>query len=105
MAFGFNKRGLHPKNASIRDEDFQPKPKSSGPSAPPSHGDESNWLVSYADMMTLLCGFFIMMFAISTVDQQKFETVKKDLAEQFKGRYEKPATADVARLISEICSR
>lgn len=47
--------------------------------APLAH-DESNWLVSYADMMTLLFGFFVLMFALSRVDQEKFVVVQKDIA-------------------------
>lgn len=49
---------------------------------------ESNWLVSYADMMTLLCGFFIMLFSISKIDQKKYDSVKKSVAEQFHGKIE-----------------
>ncbi len=64
--------------------------------------DETNWLVSYADMMTLLCGFFIMMFALSTVDQQKFESTKKELATQFKGKYEKPKVEELATFITQV---
>jgi chemotaxis protein MotB len=68
------------------------------------HHDETNWLVSYADMMTLLCGFFIMMFALSTVDQNKFESAKKDLATQFKGKYEKPKVQELANFITQVIS-
>lgn len=47
--------------------------------------DESNWLVSYADMMTLLFGFFVLMYSFSKVDEDKFEIVKKDLVKYFGG--------------------
>jgi chemotaxis protein MotB len=33
------------------------------------------WLTSYADMVTLLFVFFVLMFAISSVDQEKFKLV------------------------------
>lgn len=48
-----------------------------------SEGD--GWIVSYADMMTLLFGFFVILYSFSTVDDQKFNTVSKQLAEAFKG--------------------
>ncbi|WLD93643.1 flagellar motor protein MotB [Alkalihalobacillus sp. AL-G] len=43
------------------------------------HIDES-WLIPYADMLTLLLALFIVLFAVSTVDAQKFE----DMANSFK---------------------
>jgi len=64
--------------------------------------DESNWLISYADMMTLLCGFFVMMFALSTVDVQKFEKVKEEVSKTFKGKYEPPATLELARNTEKV---
>lgn len=47
--------------------------------------DESNWLVSYADMMTLLFGFFVLMYSFSKIDEEKFEVVRKDLVKYFGG--------------------
>ncbi|MBU6153605.1 MAG: OmpA family protein [Bdellovibrionales bacterium] len=48
--------------------------------------DESNWLVSYADMMTLLFGFFVLLYSFSRVDEKKFEIVRKDVARYFGGQ-------------------
>lgn len=48
--------------------------------------DESNWLVSYADMMTLLFGFFVLMYSFSKIDESKFEVVRKDLVKYFGGQ-------------------
>ncbi|NJL25723.1 MAG: OmpA family protein [Calothrix sp. SM1_5_4] len=48
--------------------------------------DESNWLVSYADMMTLLFGFFVLMYSMSRIDEEKFVVVSRDLAKFFGGR-------------------
>jgi chemotaxis protein MotB len=52
---------------------------------PPSHENHERWLVSYADFMTLLFAFFVVMFATSKTDQNKAkaveESVKKALAE------------------------
>ncbi len=48
--------------------------------------DESNWLVSYADMMTLLFGFFVLMYSFSKIDEKKFEIVRKDVARYFGGQ-------------------
>ena len=37
-----------------------------------AHANHERWMISYADMLTLLLALFIVMFAISKVDQQKF---------------------------------
>ena len=34
--------------------------------------NHERWMISYADMLTLLLALFIVMFAISKVDQAKF---------------------------------
>ncbi|GAA4344730.1 flagellar motor protein MotB [Angustibacter luteus] len=47
------------------------------------HENHERWLVSYADMMTLLMVLFIVMFAISQVDQHKFAALKEGLSSGF----------------------
>jgi chemotaxis protein MotB len=41
------------------------------------------WLVTYADMLTLLMVLFIVLFAMSTVDADKYEQLKSGLADGF----------------------
>ena len=41
------------------------------------------WLVTYADMLTLLMVLFIVLFAMSTVDADKYEQLKSGLASGF----------------------
>jgi chemotaxis protein MotB len=47
------------------------------------HENHERWAVSYADMMTVLVGLFIVLFAISQVDQVKFEQLRRSLAISF----------------------
>lgn len=47
------------------------------------HENHERWLVSYADMMTLLMVLFIVMFAISQVDTKKFAALKTGLSAGF----------------------
>ena len=44
---------------------------------------KERWLVTYADMVTLLMVLFIVMFAMSTVDVKKYEQLKEGLAVGF----------------------
>ncbi|WP_030176252.1 OmpA/MotB family protein [Spirillospora albida] len=44
------------------------------------HENHERWLVTYADMLTVLMALFIVMFAISQVDQTKFEKLRASLA-------------------------
>ena len=41
------------------------------------------WLTTYGDMVTLLMAFFVMLFAISSVDEKKFLTLLKGLEASF----------------------
>lgn len=43
------------------------------------HPDE-RWLVSYADMVTLLMALFIVMFAMANVNTSKYEALKESLS-------------------------
>lgn len=47
------------------------------------HENHERWLVTYADMVTLLMVLFIVMFAMSQVDQKKFNALKSGLAAGF----------------------
>ncbi|HTP88747.1 MAG TPA: flagellar motor protein MotB [Bryobacteraceae bacterium] len=53
--------------------------------AAPEHENHERWLVSYADFITLLFAFFVVMFATSQTDKSKAkaveDSVKKALAE------------------------
>ena len=50
---------------------------------PEEHDNHERWLVTYADMVTLLMVLFIVMFAMSQVDQKKFNALKEGLAAGF----------------------
>jgi chemotaxis protein MotB len=47
------------------------------------HENHERWLVTYADMVTLLMVLFIVMFAMSVVDEKKFNALKAGLAAGF----------------------
>ncbi|MBI2712303.1 MAG: flagellar motor protein MotB [Bdellovibrio sp.] len=67
---------------------------------PPPH-DDSNWLVSYADMMTLLCGFFIMLFSMCKLDTPQYDSFKEALSKQFGGEYVS-TTKELARYATQV---
>ncbi|GHT22688.1 hypothetical protein FACS189419_05590 [Planctomycetales bacterium] len=45
--------------------------------------DENNWTLTYADMMSLLLCFFVMLYALSTIQETKFETATESLRGSF----------------------
>jgi chemotaxis protein MotB len=47
------------------------------------HENHERWLVSYADMVTLLMCLFIVLYAISQVDKQKFAALASGLSASF----------------------
>ncbi|MEH7224964.1 flagellar motor protein MotB [Bacillus sp. JJ1566] len=63
------------------------------------HMDES-WLVPYADILTLLLALFIVLFAASNVDAQKFQKLASSFNNVFNGgtsilEYESPVPVEI----------
>jgi chemotaxis protein MotB len=50
------------------------------------HENEERWLVSFADMMTLLMCLFMVLFSISSVNVSKLEVLQVVLEDAFSGR-------------------
>ena len=48
--------------------------------------DPHRWLVSYADFMTLLCVFFIMLYAVDLIDDEEGAAIKSQLEGLFSTR-------------------
>jgi chemotaxis protein MotB len=48
-------------------------------------GPDERWLLTYADMITLLMALFIVMFSISSVNTSKLEALQQSLKEAFSG--------------------
>ena len=51
----------------------------------PEKDDSERWMLSYLDFITLLCCFFILMYSMSRVDQEKFDALKSAMNSQFGG--------------------
>lgn len=47
------------------------------------HGPDERWMASYMDMVTVLMCMFIVLFAMSTVDADKFSALRNSLATGF----------------------
>ncbi|QWF23096.1 flagellar motor protein MotB [Nocardioides sp. LMS-CY] len=60
-----------------------PRRRRKKPEDPEEHVNHERWLVTYADMLTLLMVLFIVMFAMSQVDQKKYNALKNGLADGF----------------------
>jgi chemotaxis protein MotB len=74
-------------NASHRPHPLGAAPHSGGGSH--DEGGEG-WLVSYADMMTLLVGFFVILMSFSKIDDEKLEELKESATKEFGGSYRAP---------------
>jgi chemotaxis protein MotB len=49
------------------------------------HENEERWLLTYADMITLLMALFMLLFSISSVNISKYETLQQSLKAAFSG--------------------
>lgn len=50
------------------------------------HGDGERWLLTYADMITLLLALFVVLFAISSVNVSKVRALQQSLRDAFSGK-------------------
>ena len=59
------------------------------------HDNHDRWLLSYADFITLLMVFFVIMYSMSRVDQQKFHQLALSLNAAFVGGIGNNSSGDV----------
>lgn len=65
---------------------------------PPESTHMHRWMVSYADFMTLLFAFFVVMYAMSVVNHQKFEKMSHALV----GLFESPPASSLPIKLNQI---
>jgi len=67
---------------------------------------DERWLMTYADKMTLLCGLFIMLFAMSTMDpasqKEIIESTKKTFGESAEEKEEKVKETQTVQELQKI---
>ena len=69
----------------------------------PEHVNHERWLVSYADFITLLFAFFVVMFAVSQVDTNKVGRFSESVRAASKWQlFEDAATAPVSGVTNKI---
>lgn len=54
------------------------------------HDNHERWLVSYADFITLLFAFFVVMYAISSLNEGKYKVLSQTLVAAFTGQPQRP---------------
>ncbi|WP_297909521.1 flagellar motor protein MotD [Thiomonas sp.] len=60
------------------------------------HENHERWLVSYADFITLLFAFFVVMYSISSVNEGKYKVLSKTLVAAFTGQPTRPLPLEAA---------
>ncbi|MGY4643747.1 OmpA/MotB family protein [Cellulomonas sp. URHB0016] len=58
------------------------------------HVNHERWLISYSDMITVLMALFIVLFAISQVDQEKYIALRDSLSAGFMDTTTSPSVLD-----------
>jgi len=48
------------------------------------HDNHERWMVSYADFITLLFAFFVVMYALSTVNEGKYRVLSESMSSAFR---------------------
>ncbi|RFC37494.1 MAG: chemotaxis protein MotB [Candidatus Nitrotoga sp. SPKER] len=56
------------------------------------HDNHDRWLISYADFITLLFAFFVVMYALSSVNENKYQMFSASLTSAFGKQIAKPET-------------
>jgi len=56
-------------------------------------GDKDRYLITYADLITLLLGLFIILYAISSIDNNKYQTMMAAISNAF-GKGPNPAKVE-----------
>lgn len=56
------------------------------------HVDNHRWIVSYADFITLLFAFFVVMYAISSVNQSKYKSLSDGMKSAFNKKDQNKST-------------
>ncbi len=62
------------------------------------NADDSGFYVSYADMMTLLMVFFVLMFSVSKPDESRFDEVAKSVSQAFNQEVAQEIIDEINRL-------
>lgn len=50
------------------------------------HENQERWLVSYADFITLLFAFFVVMYSISSINEGKYRVLSDSISSAFSGQ-------------------
>lgn len=66
------------------------------------HENHERWLVSYADFITLLFAFFVVMYAVSSVNEGKYRVLSDSMVAAFKSS---PRSDTVIQLGSSVTKR
>ncbi len=45
--------------------------------------EQANWMTTYSDLVTLLLTFFVLLFSMATIEDKKFEEIKRSLMSTF----------------------
>jgi chemotaxis protein MotB len=59
------------------------------------HGNHEAWAIPYGDLITLLLAFFVVMYAMSSVNEGKYRILSDSLNAAFQGAPRTPAPAPV----------
>ena len=64
--------------------------------------EEQSWLLTYADMMTLLFAFFVLLFSLSTIDPVKISQLQDGMSDQPELKSFNEITEDFKEIVDEL---
>ncbi len=65
-------------------------------------GQEELWLITYADLITLLLCFFILLFSASSIDQNVWESIKTSYSTKMKKKVANTPLADIKNQLDSM---